>query len=76
MSCIEAEPVFLGILDDEGDLVNWIPTTYEDWKIKNDLTGTAASVMRGEINGATEADYQENRLVMDEMVRFLRGEAE
>lgn len=72
MPCIAGEDVFLGALDDEADLVNWIPITYENWEIIDDPTGMAARVMAGEIEGTTEQDYQENWEAMDEMVEVLR----
>lgn len=72
MPCIAGEDVFLGVLDDEADLVNWIPITYENWEIIDDPTGMAARVMAGEIEGTTEQDYQENWEAMDEMVEVLR----
>jgi len=72
MPCIADEDVFLGVLDDEADLVNWIPITYENWEIIEDPTGMAARVMAGEIEGTTEQDYQENWEAMDEMVEVLK----
>lgn len=72
MPCIADEDVFLGVLDDEADLVNWIPVTCENWEIIDDPTGMAARVMAGEVEGTTEQDYQKNWEEMDEMVEVLK----
>ena len=72
MPCMEDEDVFLGILDDEGIPVDWIPTTCDIWEVVDDPTGLAARIMDGEIKGVTEEDYWKNCDAYDIMVAMLK----